>query len=121
MSEREDIDLISNGRKREEFFQDSKNWENIISNAGISVSRFNHFGVDVCKFSAQFKTRWIKGTAEYDSLHDDPIFGQKKERVIAYCRVNPDEDYLTFTTNVSKTDILNDLKTAAKRLKEATK
>lgn len=109
MDEFETLELIKNERSRRSYFDDQHNWETVIMDekTGISVMRFQHFSVDVVRIDAQFR---FMGPSRYEP---EP----RHEETIVYLKVNSNERYLTFGYEISRSEILFDLKMAAKKLR----
>lgn len=109
MDEIETLEQIKNDKLRREYLDDPHNWQTVIMNekTGINAMRFSHYGIDVVRIDAQFR---FSGPAHYDP---EP----RHEETIVYLKMNTDEKYLTFSHEVSKSELLFDLKMAAKKMK----
>lgn len=108
MDAAETFEQIKNDKLRREYLDDPHNWQIVIMNekTGINAMRFSHYGIDVVRIDAQFR---FSGTVHYEE--------PRHEETIVYLQMNTAEKYLTFSHEVSKSEILFDLKMAAKKLK----
>ena len=109
MDEIETLEQIKNDKLRREYLDDSHNWQIVIMDekSGINAMRFSHYGIDVVRIDAQFR---FSGPAHYET---EP----RHEETIVYLKVNSNERYLTFGYEISRSEILFDLKMAAKKLR----
>lgn len=104
MDAAETFEQIKNDKLRREYLDDPHNWQTVIMNekTGINAMRFSHYGIDVVRIDAQFR---FSG--------EEP----RHEETIVYLKMNTAERYLTFSHEVSKSEILFDLKMAAKKMR----
>lgn len=107
MDAAETFEQIKNDKLRREYLDDPHNWQTVIMNekTGINAMRFSHYGIDVVRIDAQFR---------FSSEEPEP----RHEETIVYLQMNTSEKYLTFSHEVSKSELLFDLKMAAKKLKK---
>lgn len=106
MDAAETFEQIKNDKLRREYLDDPHNWQIVIMNekTGINAMRFSHYGIDVVRIDAQFR---------FSGEDPEP----RHEETVVYLLMNTAERYLTFSHEASKSDILFDLKMAAKKMR----